>query len=93
MGRTVPSFRMVIDIETRRVMSYFGRCVHDKKDREKLLKLLNISKRHSHAGSEAVRLFPLEAILFATLLERQKELESLEKFHPNLEALKLHAHS
>ena len=88
MGRTVPSFRMMIDIETRRVMSSFGRYLHDKKDRERLLNLLNLSKRHSHAGSEAIRLFPLEAILLSILLERQKELELLEKTHQNLEASK-----
>ena len=93
MGRTVPSFRMMIHIETRRVMSSFGRYLHDKKDRERLLNLLSLSKRHSHAGSEAVRLFPLEAILLSILLERQKELEFLEKNHPNLEAPKLDAYS
>ena len=58
-------------------MSNFGRYLRDKKDRERLVNLMSLSKRHSHACSEAVRIFPLDAIFLAILLERQKMLESL----------------
>jgi hypothetical protein len=43
--------------------------------------------------AQAVRLFLLEAIVLSILLERQKELEFLEKTYPNLEAPKLDAYS
>jgi hypothetical protein len=77
MGRTVPSFRMVIDSEQRKIRDFYGKNLENKRDRERLDRILNLSKRHSHACSEAVRLFPLESILMAVLLERQKIFESL----------------
>ena len=76
MGRTIPSFRMVIDSETTRVMRSYGKNLEDKRDKLRLDELLNLSKRHSHACSEAVRIFPLQSILMAALLERQKLLEN-----------------
>ena len=76
MGRTIPSFRMVIDSETTRVMRSYGKNLEDKRDKLRLNELLNLSKRHSHACSEAVRIFPIQSILMAVLLERQKLLEN-----------------
>ncbi|MHB8566219.1 MAG: hypothetical protein ACYC7D_03610 [Nitrososphaerales archaeon] len=81
MGRTIPSFRMVIDSETSRVMRSYGKKLENKKDRVRLNYLLNLSKRHSHACSEAVRIFPMQSILMALLLERQKALDKLEMSH------------
>ena len=77
MGRTIPSFRMVIDSEIGNIMKYYAKRLSDKKDRTRLLNVLNLSKRHSHACSEAVRIFPMESILMAILIERQKILEEL----------------
>ncbi len=75
MGRTVPSFRMVIDSELGKIHSFYGKKLEDKRDRERLSLILSLSKRHSHACSEAVRCFPTEAILMALLIERQKIIE------------------
>ena len=77
LGRTVPSFRMVIDSETTRISAFYGKKFENKKDKVALSKILSLSKRHSHACSEAVRFFPIESILMAILLERQKTIENL----------------
>jgi hypothetical protein len=68
---------MVIDSEQRKIRDFYGKNLEDKRDRERLNRILSLSKRHSHACSEAVRLFPLESILMAVLLERQKIFESM----------------
>lgn len=81
MGRTLPSARMLIAMETDSIMRHYAKRLEDRKDRNRLNNILNLSKRHSHSVSEAVRLFPLEGILMAILLERQKEIDSLlERF-------------
>ena len=81
MGRTIPSFRMIIDSEIGNIMNYYANHLLDKKDRVRLNNVLSLSKRHSHACSEAVRLFPMEAILMAILIERQKLLNDLLSKH------------
>jgi hypothetical protein len=68
---------MVIDSEASNISTFYGKKLEDKKDRVRLNQILSLSKRHSHACSEAVRLFPIEAILMAVLLERQKIIENL----------------
>lgn len=66
---------MVIDAEASSLSVHYGRKLDNKRDRARLNQILNLSKRHSHACSEAVRLFPVESILMAILLERQKIIE------------------
>ena len=77
MGRTVPSFRIIIDSEVKTVRTFYGKKLENRMDQERLNQILSLSKRHSHACSEAVRLFPLESILMAVLLERQKIIDRL----------------
>jgi len=68
---------MVIESEASRISTFYGGKLENKKDRIRLNQVLALSKRHSHACSEAVRLFPIESILMAILLERQKIVENL----------------
>jgi hypothetical protein len=66
---------MMIAFETARIMKSFGNKL-EKNDKMRLNNLLNMSKRHASACSEAVRIFPMEAIFMSILLERQKTLEA-----------------
>ena len=68
---------MVIDLEIRRISVFYGKRFENKKDTVALSNILSLSKRNSHACSEAVRLFPIEPIIMAILLERQKAIENL----------------
>jgi len=68
---------MVIDSEASNISTFYGRKLENKKDRVRLNQILSLSKRNSHACSEAVRLFPVESILMSILLERQKIIEKL----------------
>ncbi|HVB12616.1 MAG TPA: hypothetical protein VNE86_05740 [Nitrososphaerales archaeon] len=68
---------MVIDLEIRRISVFYGKRFENKKDKVALSKILSLSKRNSHVCSEAVRLFPIESIIMAILLERQKAIENL----------------
>ena len=67
---------MIIDREIYRVMRTFGKEL-SRRDKEALLEVLNRSKRHSDAISEAVRLVPMQAVLMVVLLEQEKELEAM----------------
>ena len=64
---------MVIDSEVNRLASAYGSKLA-RKEKLELKSILELSKRHTHACSEAVRLFPFEAVLLAVLLEREKML-------------------
>jgi len=83
LGRTIPSFRMVMDREIALIEQTYGKKLETKRDREELDYILQLSKRHSHACSEAVRLIPMHAILMAILLEEEKTLSNMEKLLRN----------
>jgi|GEM_PF-2396485 hypothetical protein len=80
MGRTIPSFRMVMDQEIDRIMKTYGKKLPSKKEREELYEVLQLSKRHSHSCSEAVRLVPMHAMLLAIILEQGKMIKQIEKY-------------
>jgi hypothetical protein len=67
---------MVIDSQIDRVIRNFGKL--ERKKREKLRGLLELSKRHSHACSEAVSLFPVYSMMMAILSEQNESLNLLE---------------
>jgi hypothetical protein len=79
MGRTIPSFRMIMDQEIDRVLRTYGKKLPSKRERGELGEVLELSKRHSHACSEAVRLIPMHAILLAIVLEQEKMINQMDK--------------
>ena len=68
---------MVIDAEASSLSTHYGKKLENKRDAARLNQMLSLSRRHSHACSEAVRLFPIQSILMAILLERQKIIEKI----------------
>ena len=77
MGRTIPSFRMVIDQEIEVLARTFGKKLPDREERKLLRDTLQLCKRHSHSCSESVRLVPMHSILLAILLEQEKSLNEI----------------
>jgi hypothetical protein len=75
MGRTVPTFRMVIES--------FGWEWHDFKralrdvDQEAFEELLNHARRHAAAGTNATNPNPFEPIVLSILIEHEKLLREL----------------
>ncbi len=80
---------MIIDSEADNISTSFGRKLENRRDRACLNQILGLSRRHSHACSEAVRLFPIESILMVILLERQKIIEKIIT-DKSVEIFKLH---
>lgn len=76
MGRTIPSFQMVISGEIDRVLRTFGKNL-PKRDKLLLLETLQLCDKNSQACSAAVKLVPMRAILLAIILEREKQLEEM----------------
>ncbi len=67
---------MMIDQEINRVLKTYGSAL-ERNEKRSLVEILDLSKRHSDACSEAVRLVPMHAILMTVLLEREKILLKL----------------
>jgi hypothetical protein len=78
MGRTVPSFRMQIDFEIERLVAKFGKDL-DRKKRDKLRLMLDQSKKHSMASSQATSLFPVYSMIMAILCVQNEVLNDLEE--------------
>lgn len=67
---------MMIDQEINRVLKTYGSAL-ERNEKRSLAEILDLSKRHSDACSEAVRLVPMHAIMMTVLLEREKILLKL----------------
>jgi hypothetical protein len=77
LGRTIPSFEMMIGAEIDRVMRTFGKSLSSKREKELLNETLQLCEHYSYACSKAVKLVPMRSILMAIVLEHEKMLQSL----------------
>ena len=77
VGRTVPTFRMVLEhvIGDWRA---FRRALRIR-DRASFDNMMTHAREHAAAASNAARLNPVEALFMAILLEHEKELEVLKQ--------------
>lgn len=75
MGRTIPSYRMVLEGEMEELRK-FARALR-REDREALERMLALARKQSHAASYASLLDPLHALALSVLLEHEKELGRL----------------
>ena len=77
MGRTVPSFRIVIEsfgVE----WSEFKRALRDI-DKESFESLMNYARRHAEAGTNMPNPNPFEPIIMSILIEHENELRKLRE--------------
>lgn len=83
MGRTIPSFRMLLNEEIARWREF--RNGLSSEERKIFDELMNGSKLHSSASSCALRMNLFEALCMAILMNHQKRLENiaaeLEQLH------------
>jgi hypothetical protein len=77
MGRTLPPFSQLIDVERRR-WAPFRRAL-PKEDQAAFDRLFDCAKRHVQAGVMVSRPWPFETIIMAVLVEHQKRLEEIMK--------------
>jgi hypothetical protein len=75
MGRTVPSYRDVIDDELQTLKKY--RSALRKEDQELFDEMMSYAKFHISASSYSSRLNPFESIILNILLEQQRQIRDL----------------
>ncbi|UCF49766.1 MAG: hypothetical protein JSU91_08455 [Thermoplasmatales archaeon] len=77
MGRTVPSFRIVIEQFGWEWLE-FKRALRDI-DKESFENLMNHARRHAEAGTNMPNPNPFEPIVMSILVEHENELRKLRK--------------
>ena len=86
MGRTIPSFRMLLQEEIASWSSF--RKIVPKEEREVFDEMLNQSRLHASAASTTLRLAKFEAVFMSLLFHQFKRLreiiDSLDEIHLTL---------
>ncbi len=77
MGRTVPSFRNLLE-DIIRELSVFRRALRGE-DKNAFDSLMNKAREHASSCTIAPALEPMDAIFLSILVEHQKELKSLRE--------------
>ena len=75
MGRTVPSFRVLLE-EVILELSVFRRALHGE-DKAAFYSLMNKARKHASSCTVAPTLDPMDAVFLSVLVEQEKELISL----------------
>ena len=78
VGRTVPSFRMVLETEIAK-WNGFLKALPSKREKEAFGELMNHCRRHAGAAGAAVRPIPTEAMIMAMLLAHEKMIREITK--------------
>jgi len=77
LGRTVPSFRMVLEREIGRWRG-FAEALPGSSDREAFEELMNSCRRYAMEAGAAVRPIITEAMFMSILLAQEKELRKIK---------------
>ena len=84
MGRTVPSFRMLLE-EIITELSVFRRALHGE-EKDAFDNLMNKARKHASSCTVAPTLDPMNAVFLSILIEQQKEINSLQEAKANVPA-------
>ena len=84
MGRTVPSFRMLLE-EMIAELSVFRRALHGE-DKDAFDDIMNKARTHASSCTVAPTLDPMNAVFLSILIEQQKEINSLREAKANVPA-------
>lgn len=76
MGRTIPTFRRVMDVLEAEWSDYAA--VLRGREREAFARLWSQARRHAAAATNQAPLEPLDAVVFGVLLEHELRLVRLE---------------
>jgi hypothetical protein len=77
MGRTVPSFRMLLE-EIVLELSVFRRALHGE-DKVAFDSLMNKAREHASSCTVTPMLEPMDAVFLSILVEHEKEINSLRE--------------
>jgi hypothetical protein len=77
MGRTVQSFRMLLE-EIIVELSVFRRALRGE-DKDAFDSLMNKARKHDSSCTVAPTLDPMDAVFLSILIEQQKEINSLRE--------------
>ncbi len=77
MGRTVPSFRMLLE-EIIVELSVFRRALRGE-DKVAFDSLMNKARSHASSCTVAPTLDPIDSVFLSILIEQEKELSSLKE--------------
>jgi len=84
MGRTVPSFRMLLE-EMIVELSVFRKALHGK-DKDAFDDMMNKARKHASSCTVAPTLDPMDAVFLSILIEQQKEINLLREAKSNVPA-------
>ncbi len=76
MGRTVPSFRMLLE-EIVMELSVFKRALRGE-DKIAFDNLMNKARQHASSCTVTPMLAPMDAVILSILVEQEKEISSLK---------------
>jgi hypothetical protein len=79
MGRTVPSFRMLLE-EIVMELSVFRRALRGE-DKIAFDSLMNKAREHASSCTVTPMLEPMDAVFLSILVEQEKEIRSLRQSH------------
>jgi hypothetical protein len=85
MGRTVPSFRMLLE-EIVLELSVFKRALRGE-DKIAFDSLMNKAREHASSCTVAPLLEPMDAVFISILVEQQKEIISLRNSLSNYDSI------
>lgn len=85
MGRTIPSFRIAVEMERRRWRAF--RAALDKKDREIFDEILSIPNLYTVAGTMACRPILIQTILMPIIFKHYKQLSKIATESKNITAV------
>ncbi len=77
MGRTVPSFRVLLE-EIIVELSVFRRALRGE-DKVAFDSLMNKARKHASSCTVAPTLDPMDSVFLSILIEQEKELNSLQE--------------
>ncbi len=77
MGRTVPSFRVLLE-EIIVELSVFRRALRGE-DKVAFDNLMNKARKHASSCTVAPTLDPMDSVFLSILIEQEKELNSLQE--------------
>ncbi|MCE8422486.1 MAG: hypothetical protein J5U17_06805 [Candidatus Methanoperedens sp.] len=77
MGRTVPSFRILLESIVLE-LSMFRRALRGR-DRDSFDELMNMARKHASSSTVTPLLDPMDSMFLSILIEQQKEITSLQE--------------
>jgi hypothetical protein len=83
MGRTVPTYRKILETMTDEWQG-FKKALR-KEDRAAFDSVMEKARKHASAASYAARVDPVESLFMSILIEQEKEIETLRKKVEDLE--------